>query len=131
MWMAAIVAFITAILSGLGIGSAGLFVLWLTFVQKISQITAQGINLIFFLFSSGAALIVHAFRTPLLWKSIFVLVPLGLLGSIVGVHVATALPQDLLRRLFGLLLIISGTLGLFGKKKQQLSKKSPQVHKSH
>lgn len=117
MWIGIFVVFAAAILSGLGIGSAGLFVLWLTFAEKMPQLVAQGINLIFFLFSAGAALAVHAFRTPLLWKTIIWLVLCGLVGSVLGVRLATNLPQELLRRLFGTLLILSGAYGLFGRRK--------------
>ena len=117
MWATVFVAFAAAILSGLGIGSAGLFVLWLTFALQMPQIAAQGTNLIFFLFSSGAALAIHAFRTPLLWKTIFCLAIFGLFGSVLGVGVAASLPQELLRTLFGALLILSGAIGLFSRKK--------------
>ncbi len=117
MWIGIFVVFAAAILAGLGVGSAGLFVLWLTFAEKMPQLAAQGTNLIFFLFSSGAALAVHAFRTPLLWKTIACLVVFGLLGSALGVRLATRLPQEMLRRLFGTLLILSGAYGLFSRKK--------------
>lgn len=119
MRLTVLITFFVALLSGLGVGSAGLLVTWLTLVEKSPQITAQGINLLFFLFSSGAALLVHVFRTPLLWRCIFLLIPLGILGSLCGVWLATVLPQALLRRLFGILLIASGAIGLFGKRKRR------------
>ena len=113
MWLFAIVTFFIAILSGLGVGSAGLLVTWLTVVEKLPQITAQGINLIFFIFSSGAALAIHVFRTPPLWQSLPLLLITGVCGSFLGVSLATALPQALLRRIFGYMLIATGTFGLF------------------
>ena len=115
-----------ATLSGLGVGSAGLLVTFLVLVREVPQITAQSSNLVFFLFSSGSALLIHAFRTPLLGKFLFFLIPAGLLGSIFGVALAGALPETLLRQIFGVLLILLGLLGLFRKKqknKQQKEKK--------
>ena len=47
-----IVALITSVLSGLGIGGGGLLVIYLAFFTDTPQITAQGINLLFFIFSS-------------------------------------------------------------------------------
>ena len=114
MALTVIVVFFAAILSGLGVGSAGLLVTWLTFVEKMPQMAAQGTNLLFFLFSSGAALTIHAFRTPLLWQSVFFLVASGLCGSFLGVAFATLLPQALLRRIFGYMLIVTGAIGLLG-----------------
>ena len=116
--MTAAVAFCAAVLSGLGVGSAGLFAAYLVFVKKMPQIAAQGLNLLFFLFSSAAALAVHIFRTPLLYKCLLFLIPFGLLGSFFGAYLAAVLPQALLRRLFGVFLILSGALALFARKKE-------------
>ena len=44
------VALLLSLLAGLGVGSAGLFVLFLTLVQGLSQIRAQAANLLLFLF---------------------------------------------------------------------------------
>ena len=117
MWWAAIFALFVAILSGLGVGSAGLLVVFLTAVEHLPQLTAQGLNLLFFVFSSGAALLVHMLRIPLLWGCILLLLPGGIAGTFLGTALAHVLPQALLRRLFGFLLIGSGALGLFKRSK--------------
>ena len=44
-----IAAFLSAILSGLGVGSAGIFVLYLTLIAGFPQPEAQALNLLFFL----------------------------------------------------------------------------------
>ena len=49
-----IASFIIALLSGMGIGSGGLFVIYLTFMTNADQLSAQGANLLFFLFSSDS-----------------------------------------------------------------------------
>ena len=43
-----------AVLSGMGVGSAGLFVLYLTAFAGLSQLQAQGLTLVFFLLSAHA-----------------------------------------------------------------------------
>lgn len=107
------VTLIVALLAGLGVGSAGLFMTWLTLIEKVPQLTAQGINLIFFIFSSGAALAIHVFRTPLLWQSLIPLIVSGAGGSFLGASLATILPQEVLQRLFGCVLIFLGIFELF------------------
>ena len=47
--MNAVTSFLIAVLSGLGVGSGGLLVIYLTLVEKVPQLTAQGTNLIFFI----------------------------------------------------------------------------------
>lgn len=115
MWLTLLVAFGVAVLSGLGVGSAGLFVVFLTAAEHLPQLMAQGINLVYFLFSSGAALTVHLLRTPLLYGCALILLIGGIPGSLLGAAVAHAISEELLRRLFGFLLIASGALGLFKK----------------
>lgn len=94
-----------------------MFVIFLTLIQNTPQLAAQGLNLLFFLFSSGAALCVHLFRTPPFWGLLLFLIPAGLLGAWGGTALALYLPQALLRRLFGGLLVVSGVIGIFSKKK--------------
>jgi uncharacterized membrane protein YfcA len=117
MWITLLVTFAVALLSGMGVGSAGLLIIFLALVQHTPQLTAQGINLLFFLFSSGAALLVHLFRTPPLWGLLLLLIPAGLLGAWAGAALALYLPQALLRKLFGAFLLLSGTFGFFQKSK--------------
>ena len=118
-WLTVTVAFAVALLSGLGVGSAGVFVVYLTAVVGLSQQAAQGANLTVFLFASAAALLVHAKRTPLPTGCILLLIPGGLLGSYWGVLAAMALPQALLRRAFGAFLILTALYTLLGHKKDR------------
>lgn len=106
-----------AILSGLGVGSAGLPVIYLTLIEKLPQLQAQGVSLVFFLFSSGAALVVHLLHTSPL-RAVWLLLPTALLGAYLGAALASTLPQSLLRTIFAIFLIVTGTLGLFSRRKR-------------
>jgi uncharacterized membrane protein YfcA len=112
----ALVALAVAVLSGLGVGSAGLLVVYLSLVMELPQLTAQGLNLFFFLFASGAALCLHLTRTPLLYGCLILLLLGGLPTAFFATRLAVFLPQELLRRLFGAFLIGSGILGLFKRR---------------
>ena len=112
-----LIILVLGVLSGLGVGSAGLLVLWLTLAQDLPQLTAQGLNLLFFISSASAAAILHAFRTRLPLKCILWMLPTGLVGALLGAHLATLLPQALLRRFFGLFLLLCGTYTLCKKPK--------------
>ena len=116
MWLTFFVALAVALLSGMGTGSAGLLVIFLTLVQGVPQLEAQGLNLLFFLFSAAAALCVHARRTPPFWGLLPLLIPIGLLGARWGTALALRLPQASLREVFGWFLILSGGIGLLRKR---------------
>ena len=55
IWIDIAFTFVFAALAGMGIGSGGLLVLYLTLIRGTPQLSAQGFNLLFFLFSSGAS----------------------------------------------------------------------------
>lgn len=103
-----------ALLSGMGVGSAGLLVVWLTAMDAVPQLTAQGLNLFFFIFSSGASMLVHLRRRRIYWGLCTLMIPLGVVGSLLGTSMARGLDGELLRRLFGAMLVICGTFGLWG-----------------
>ena len=111
----ALASLVIALLAGMGVGSGGLLVIYLTLLENAPQLTAQGINLLFFLCSSGAALLVHLLRTELLWGAILLTLPAGILGALCGTALAGLVPQEILRTLFGIFLIITGSIGLFKK----------------
>lgn len=108
------ISYIISILSGMGIGGGGLLVIFLT-MNGMDQIEAQGINLIYFLFSSGAAMLVHLIKRKLNFKLIAYLAAFGLLGAILGsVFVQNAEPEAV-KKCFGILLLISGAMSFVHK----------------
>lgn len=119
-----LVAFLIATLSGLGIGSGGLLVIYLTLVEGADQLIAQGINLLFFLFSSGASLVLHFKKRHLFGSVILIMSLAGLVGSAAGSLLATSLPSHILRRLFGGMLTLSGLAVLYKSRKKAEKSKS-------
>ena len=112
MWWSVIIAFFVAILSGLGVGSAGLLVVFLTAVEHLPQLTAQGLNLLFFIFSSGSAVCVHITRRKILTLTVLVMALFGILGAVGGMILARYASESLLRKVFGGMLVVSGILTL-------------------
>ena len=55
MLIVLIASFVIALLTGLGVGGGGLFVVFLNMFTDIPQIKVQGINLLFFIFSASSA----------------------------------------------------------------------------
>ena len=110
--------FLIAVLSGMGVGSGGLFVIWLTFATDLPQLTSQGLNLLFFLFASGASMLVHLTKRKILWGTVAFLVVSGILGSFLGSFVAGILPTSVIRMIFGAVLFLSGIYSLFKKPKE-------------
>ncbi|MBE6548221.1 MAG: hypothetical protein E7667_05015, partial [Ruminococcaceae bacterium] len=58
-WTNSLAAFLIAILSGLGVGSGGLFAIYLTATNQASVAEARSANLFFFIISAAAASVIN------------------------------------------------------------------------
>ena len=119
MAVTVIVAFLISLISGLGIGGGGLFATYLAIFTELPQLTVQGLNLLFFLFSSGASVTVQLFRRKIMFTAVGIMALAGLVGSLLGTLCATFLPDHLLRRIFGIMLVSGGILSLKASMKER------------
>ena len=111
----ALAGLICGVLSGFGIGGGSLLLIYMTSAGGLEQVAAQGINLVYFLPASSAALVSHwrrgfVERRALLWAAI----P-GMAMSALAALAATSLDSSLLHRLFGIFCVIVGVKMFFGK----------------
>lgn len=114
-----ILGMLLGFLTGLGIGGGSLLILWLTFGLGMEPGMARGINLLFFL---PAAIIACWFR----WRQgnirIRQILPAILCGCAAAGICATlsgTINTELLKKLFGGLLILTGLRELFHKQKSR------------
>ena len=117
-------AFLAAVLSGLGVGSAGIFVLYLTAWAGLGQAEAQGVNLLFYLISGGASMLLHARRRSIPWRLVAFLVICAIPGTLLGTYLVKILDAALLRRLFGGMLIITGLPALLRRSSRRKKEKN-------
>lgn len=106
------VFFVFAVLSGLGVGGGGLLVIYLALFTDTSQLTAQGVNLLFFLFSSGSSILVHLSKRKIFTSAVAVMALSGVIGAVVGSYFSGVIDQQLLRKIFGAMLIVCGMVSL-------------------
>ncbi len=112
---------VCGVISGFGIGGGSILMVWLTAVLSVQQRTAQGVNLLYFLPTAGAALILHAKNRQVEWR---VVLPAALAGcAAAGLlsFLAVRMEAKLLRKIFGGFLIIIGLSELFKKTKNKRS----------
>ena len=119
-----IVTLIVALLSGMGIGSGGLMVLYLTLFRDNSQLEAQGLNLLFFLFAAASSMIVHLSRRRIRLGAVLLMIAGGLPAAYLGTRLALVLPDDWVRRLFGVFLVIVGLPGVFSSASEKKKEKN-------
>lgn len=101
-----------AALSGMGMGGGGLMAVYLQIMGSESQLALQSFNLLFFLFSSGAALCVHLPRRQIYGGAVLVMIVFGIFGTLLGSSLALVLDGAILKRIFGGMLLASGIFAL-------------------
>ncbi len=105
-----------AILAGMGVGGGGLLVIYLVFVLKAEQLSAQGLNLIFFICAAISSLVYHFRKREINIKLSAFLAVCGIIGAIAGAYTSSVINPSLTRKIFGWLLIVSGILTFMKKK---------------
>jgi len=110
-----VVGLITGILSGFGIGGGTLLMLYLTGVSGTGQFAAAGINLLYFIFCAPAALVSHIKNKLITPRVVIVCIIAGALTSVAAAVAAGWMDTDVLRRMFGGLLLYVGIREVFAK----------------
>ncbi len=111
----AAVGAVTGIVTGLGIGGGTLLILYLTLFGGVSQLSAQGINLLYFLPTAGSALVAHIKNKLVVWRAVIFAGITGVLATIAAAIFAARVDMGILRRIFGGFLLFVGVSELFRK----------------
>lgn len=111
--------FFTAMLCGMGVGSGGIFIVYLTMLAGYDQLAAQGLNLYFFIFATASAMLIHIRARKLPVKRLFFLCAFGSVGCIFGASIAQSLSGELLRKIFAAVLIATGSSSLLSGRKEK------------
>ena len=109
-----LIVFAAAVLAGLGVGSGGLYLLYLTDIAGVAQYAAQGANLIFFATATLASSLLHLFRGHLPLLALLPLLGVGLAGTAAGSLLTLLIPAAYARRAFGIFMLLGGGYTLYG-----------------
>ncbi len=107
------------LLSGLGIGGGSLLILWLTLVVHMDYTTAKYINLLFFLPPALISTAVHLFRKELSIKKVLPAALAGGASAVLFTILSNSWNVDILKKIFGVLLLLTAWRELRYKNKQQ------------
>lgn len=100
------VGMLLGFLTGLGTGGGSLLMLWLTLVVNIPTQQARAINLMFFIPAALCATVVRSRRGGIPWRKIWLPTLAGCITA--AVFAGMSLDTQVMRKIFGLLLIIIG-----------------------
>ena len=94
------------LIGGMGMGGGTLLIPLLTIFYKVSQHSAQAINLIAFIPMSIVALIIHFKNKLIETKNILLIIISGIITCVASCFLANVLDGDILTKLFGGFLVV-------------------------
>lgn len=111
--MSIIVGVVLGFLSGLGTGGGSLLILWLTLVMHMDYGQARIVNLLFFIPSALIACLFRWKQGKLDLKKVLPAIVSGIACAALGTWFSTGLNTNVLKKLFGVILLAAGIRELF------------------
>lgn len=112
-----IVSMVSGIISGMGIGGGTILIPALVIIFNTRQVIAQSVNLISFIPTASVALLTHISNRNVDIKLALMLIAFGVVGAVGGSFLASIISSVLLKKLFGIFLLIMGIYEIMAKKK--------------
>ncbi len=114
-----IAGFLSGIIGAMGLGGGAVLLIYLALFKNTNQLTAQGINLLFFIPIALLSVIIYAFKKQIKWKTVLFFSISGLVGAALGVWLSSVIGAEFIAKIFGGLLIAAGLwqiISVFKKK---------------
>ena len=119
-----IIGLISGIVGGLGMGGGTVLILLLSMFANIEQHIAQGTNVIFFVPTAIAAIFVFIKNKNIKFKVGIPVCLWGLLGAFIGASISSNMEVGILRKCFGIFLIIIAIYQTYSLYKRYRNEKS-------
>ncbi|WP_042276812.1 sulfite exporter TauE/SafE family protein [[Clostridium] dakarense] len=110
----AVIGFFAGIIGGMGMGGGTILIPALILFTNIDPKIAQSINLLSSIPMTIIALIIHMRNKNVVFKLVIPIAFFGVLGAVSGSFVANFISSEILKRVFGVFLLV---IGIFEVKK--------------
>ncbi len=126
--LALLAGLFSGIIGAMGLGGGAVLIIYLSLFTKTKQLTAQGINLLFFIPIALVAVIIYSFKGLIKWKLTIKITLWGFLGTALGLLCSNFLGSNLTRKAFGILLILLALYEIFGKNIKKVEKNNQKCY---
>ncbi|MBQ1988633.1 MAG: TSUP family transporter [Clostridia bacterium] len=110
---------LSGIIGAMGLGGGAVLIIYLSLFTETEQLKSQGINLLFFIPIALIAVIIYAIKKKIKWKLTLKISLFGIIGTLAGWYIAGFLGGEIIKKLFGGLLLFLGAKELFFKEKNK------------
>lgn len=110
-----VIGFSAGLIGGMGIGGGTILIPALVFFLGVNQQIAQSVNLLSFIPAAIIAIFVHIRKKNIETKLVFKLILMGCIGALIGSFFAVSMNPIVLKRAFGIFLLIMGIREIISK----------------
>ena len=118
---ALLVGLTSGVLGAMGLGGGAILIIYLTLFTNEEQLSAQGINLLFFVPIALLATIIYSVKKKIKWRITITMSMWGILGAVLGIMSTKYLAGNLTAKLFGGLLVFMGILEMFKRNNKNVA----------
>lgn len=115
-----IASFLAGLIGAMGFGGGGVLIIYLVIFASVSQLTAQGINLAFFVPCAIISVIIYTLKKEIKYKEIIPVILGGVTGAIIGSLIIKIISTKYLSVIFAVFLIFMGITTFFQKDKDEI-----------
>ena len=116
--MVILIGIIAGIVTALGAGGGTVLIIGLNLLLGIEQKVAQSINLIFFIPTAITSIILNSKNKNIKWKVAIYIIIASIIGAIIGALIAKKIKVDLLKKLFGIFLVLIAMYEIYSVRKK-------------
>ncbi|MBO5333031.1 MAG: sulfite exporter TauE/SafE family protein [Clostridia bacterium] len=100
--------FLSGLIGAMGFGGGGVLIIYLAVFMNMSQLKAQGINLLFFIPCAVVATIIYTIKKQVNYKEILPVISGGISGAIISSFLLNLINTHYLSKMFAVFLIATG-----------------------
>lgn len=119
-----LIGLISGIISGTGMGGGTILILLLSIIMGLDQHVSQATNLVFFVPTVIAAIFISLRKKNIDVKLGITIVIVGVVGATIGAIISSKMNVNLLRKIFGVFLLIIAIYEIYSWYKMYIKKKN-------
>lgn len=108
----------------MGMGGGTILILLLSLFMNMDQHIAQATNLVFFIPTAVAAIIIGLKNKNVEWKLSIPVILAGMIGAAIAANLSTYMDVKKLRKLFGIFLLITASYEIYSWYKMYIKEKN-------
>lgn len=101
-----LIGIVSGVVTGLGMGGGTILILLLSLIMNLDQHIAQATNLVFFIPTSIAAILINLKQKNIDLKLGIKISIFGIIGAVIGAIIADKIPSNNLRKYFAIFILI-------------------------